>query len=50
MKLLWFIVLAFGSWITFVSYNALGVTLHIGIGDRIIDKKKVGSNSCYNDN
>ena len=27
-------VLAFGSWITFVSCNALGVTLHIGIGDR----------------
>ena len=25
-------VLAFGSWITFVSCNALGVTLHIGLG------------------
>ena len=46
MKLLWFIVLAFGSWITFVSCNALGVTLHIGIGDRTIDKKTVGFNSC----
>ena len=32
-------VLAFGSWITFVSRNALGVTLYIGIGDRTIDKK-----------
>ena len=27
-------VLAFGSWITFVSCNALGVTLHIGLGIR----------------
>ena len=34
-------VLAFGSWITFVSCNALGVTLHIGLGDRIVDKKTV---------
>ena len=25
-------VLAFGSWITLVSCNALGVTLHIGLG------------------
>ena len=33
-------VLAFGSWITFVSCNALGVTLHIGIGDRTMDKLK----------
>ena len=33
-------VLAFGSWITFVSCNALGVTLHIGIGDRTIDNGK----------
>ena len=41
MKLLWFIVLAFGSWITFVSCNALRVTLHIGIGDRKIDKKQL---------
>ena len=30
-KLLCFIVLAFGSWITLVSCNALGVVLHIGI-------------------
>ena len=34
-------VLAFGSWITFVSCNALGVTLHIGIGDRTMNKKTV---------
>ena len=39
MKLLRFIVLAFGSWITFVSHSALRVTLHIGIGDRTMDKK-----------
>ena len=43
-------MLAFGSWITFVSYNALRVTLYIGIGDRTMDKKTVSSNSCYNDN
>ena len=40
-KLLWFILLAFGSWITFVSCNALGVTLYIGIGNRTMDKKTV---------
>ena len=34
-------VLAFGSWITFVSCNAFGVTLHMGIGDRTMDKKTV---------
>ena len=34
-------VLLFGSWITFVSCNALGVTLHIGLGDRTMDKKTV---------
>ena len=34
-------VLVFGSWITFVSCNALRVTLHIRIGDRTIDKKTV---------
>ena len=33
-------VLAFGSWITFVSCNALGETLHIGIGDRTMDNGK----------
>ena len=33
-------VLAFGSWITFVSCNALGVILHIGIGDRTMDNGK----------
>ena len=33
-------VLAFGSWITFVSCNALGVTLHIGIRDRTMDNGK----------
>ena len=37
-------VLAFGSWIT------LGVTLHIGIGDRTIDKKTVNYASCHDDN
>ena len=42
-------MLAFGSWITFVSYNALGVTLYIGIGDRTIDRKTVVSNICYDD-
>ena len=49
MKLLWFIVLAFGSWITFVSCNALRVTLYIGIGDSTMDKKTVGANTCYDD-
>ena len=34
-------MLAFGSWITFVSCNSLGVTLHIGLGDRTMDKKTV---------
>ena len=34
-------ILGFGSWIIFVSYNALGVTLHIGIGDRTMAKKTV---------
>ena len=34
-------VLAFGSWITFVSCNALGVTLHIGLGDKAMNKKTV---------
>ena len=34
-------VLAFGSWITFVSCNAFGVTLHIRIGNRTMDKKTV---------
>ena len=33
-------VLAFGSWITFVYCNALGVTLHIGIGDSTMDNGK----------
>ena len=33
-------VLPFGSWITFVSCNALGVILHIGIGDRTMDNEK----------
>ena len=50
MKLLWFIVLAFGSWITFVSCNALKVTLHIGVVDRTMDKKTVSSNSFHDDN
>ena len=43
-------VLAFGSWITFVSRNALGVTLHIGIGDMTIDKKTVNYTYCHDDN
>ena len=47
MKLLWFIVFAFGNWNFFVSCNALRVTLHIGIGDGTMDKKTVGSNTCY---
>ena len=47
---LWFIALAFSSWITFVSYNALGVTLHIGIRDRTMDRKTVGSNTFHDDN
>ena len=34
-------VLAFGSWITFVSCNVLRVTLHIGLGDRTMNKKTV---------
>ena len=42
-------VLAFGSWITFVSCNALGVTLHIGIGDRTMDKKTVNCTYCHDD-
>ena len=46
-KLLWFIVLAFGNWIILVSCNALGLALHIGIGDRTIDKKTVSSNSVH---
>ena len=49
-KLLWFIVLAFGSWIALVSCSALGVTLHMGIGDRTMDKKIISSNSCHDDN
>ena len=50
MKLLVvFIVLAFSSWITFASCNALRVTLHIGIGDRTMDKETVGSNTCHDD-
>ena len=43
-------VLVFGSWITFVSCNALGATLHIGIGDRTIDKKTVNYTYCHDDN
>ena len=42
-------VLAFGNWITFVSYNALGVTLHIGIGDRTMNKKTVNYTYCHDD-
>ena len=49
MKLLWFIVLALGSWITLDSCNALGVVLHIGIGDRTMDRKTVGSNTYHDD-
>ena len=50
MKLLWFIVLAFGSWITLVSCYALGVAIHIGIGNRTMARKIVGSNSCHDYN
>ena len=48
MKLLWFIVLALGSWITLDSCNALGVVLHIGIRDRTIEKQLV--NICHDAN
>ena len=50
MKFLWFIVLALGSWLTLDSCNALGVVLHIGIGDRTMDRKTVSANSCHDDN
>ena len=50
MKLLWFIVLPLGSWITPDSYNALRVVLHIRIGDRTMDRKTVSSNICHDDN
>ena len=43
-------VLAFGSWITLVSCNALGMALHTGIGDRKMDRKTVGSNICHDNN
>ena len=42
-------VLAFSSWITFVSCNALGVTLYIGIGDRTKDRKTIGASTCHDD-
>ena len=42
-------VLAFGSWITFVSCNALGVTLYIGLGDRTMDKKTVNYTYYHDD-
>ena len=48
-KLLCFVVLAFGSWITFVSCNALGVTLYIGIGDRTMDKKTISYTYFHDD-
>ena len=50
MKLLWFIVLAFDSWITLISCSSLGVALSIGIGDMTMDRKTVGSNSFHDDN
>ena len=43
-------MLAFGSWITLVSCNALGVALYIGIGDRAMDMKTVIYNSYHDDN
>ena len=49
MKLLWFIVLALGSWITLDSCNALGVVLYIGIGDRTMDQKTVSYTYCHDD-
>ena len=49
IKLLWFIVLALGSWITLDSCNALGVVIHIGIGDRTMDMKTVSYTYCYDD-
>ena len=42
-------MLAFGSWITFVSCYALRVTLHIGIRDRTMYKKTVSYTYCHND-
>ena len=42
-------MLAFGSWITFVSCNALAVTLHIGIGNRTMNKKTVSYMYCHDD-
>ena len=42
-------VFAFGSWITFVSCNAPGVILHIGIEDRTMYKKTVNY-AYYHDN
>ena len=42
-------VLAFGSWITFVSCNALGMALHIGLGDRTMDKKTVNYTYYHDD-
>ena len=42
-------VLAFGSWITFVFCNALGVTPHIGIRDRTMYKKIVNYTYCHVD-
>ena len=50
MKFLSFIVLAFGSWNTFVSCNALRLTLYIGIGGRTMDRKTVGFNIFHDDN
>ena len=43
-------VLAFGSWITLVSCNALGMALYIGIGDGqwTMNRKIVLYNSYYN--
>ena len=42
-------MLAIGSWITFISCNALGVSLDIGIGDRIMDKKTVSYTYCHDE-
>ena len=42
-------MLAFGSWITIVSCNALGVTLDIRIRDRTMDKKTVSHTYCHDD-
>ena len=44
-------VLAFDSWITLVSCNALGMALYIGIGDGkwTMNRKILSYNFCHDD-